>query len=526
MADETATDAFPVQWDDPADAETCWQYDPEHTPGAIEPLAFDLGLGPFIEGFGWGLRPRVFNYYPFFRWQQRAAASGEDAPPSASDFERLREAGRRWEDEILPEVLGHIERFRTADFAAMSNEQLAEEIERLPELRRRSGELHTLSITPPHMALTALMRVYHELTGGDELSAIRLVQGYGNKSVEAGDALWRLSRIAANLPSVKERILALEDGKTAQMLDELRRDADARPFVEALDSFLEEFGWRSGASLFGVTWVEDPSVPLTMLRAYLETEGYDPAEERRRLAEERDGAVEQALAGLDGDGRERLRDAIDTAKEVLHLTEDHNFYIDQRLYTMPRRLVLEAGRRLASAGVVAEPGDVFFLHLGEFCAALRGDSAEVSALSAQRRREFDRWRQVKPPAYVGAPPPKGAEPRPPASRPERTGDLTGTGASAGVARGPVRVVRTLDEAGRLRPGDVLVTRVTLPPWTPLFAVACAVVTEVGGMLGHTATVAREYGIPAVLAVRDATFLLQDGQLAEVDGSRGVVRVVG
>ena len=78
----------------------------------------------------------------------------------------------------------------------------------------------------------------------------------------------------------------------------------------------------------------------------------------------------------------------------------------------------------------------------------------------------------------------------------------------------------------MRPGDVLVCPVTQPPWTPLFGVASAVVTEVGAVLGHTAIVAREYGIPAVIAVRDATRLLKDGQLIEVDGSAGVVRVIG
>jgi pyruvate,water dikinase len=92
-----------------------------------------------------------------------------------------------------------------------------------------------------------------------------------------------------------------------------------------------------------------------------------------------------------------------------------------------------------------------------------------------------------------------------------------------VARGPARVLASLNEAGRFKPGDVLVTRTTMPPWTPLFAVAAAVITETGGILSHAAVTAREYGLPAVLCVQNATRLIRDGQAVEVDGSKGTIR---
>ena len=84
---------------------------------------------------------------------------------------------------------------------------------------------------------------------------------------------------------------------------------------------------------------------------------------------------------------------------------------------------------------------------------------------------------------------------------------------------------SLAEAERLQPGDVLVARTTMPAWTPLFAVASALVTEVGGMLSHAAVTAREYGLPAVLGVPDATKRIRDGQLVEVDGAEGLVRII-
>jgi pyruvate,water dikinase len=103
--------------------------------------------------------------------------------------------------------------------------------------------------------------------------------------------------------------------------------------------------------------------------------------------------------------------------------------------------------------------------------------------------------------------------------------VKGLPGSAGVARGTARVIRSLAEAGKLQPGDVLVAVSTEPPWTPLFATASAVVTDSGGVLSHSAVVAREYRIPAVVGTGHATSTFHDGQLLEVDGNAGTVRVV-
>ncbi|MDQ3547566.1 MAG: PEP-utilizing enzyme, partial [Chloroflexota bacterium] len=103
--------------------------------------------------------------------------------------------------------------------------------------------------------------------------------------------------------------------------------------------------------------------------------------------------------------------------------------------------------------------------------------------------------------------------------------LNGAAGSPGVVQGTARVVRSLADAGRIGPGDILVAPTTAPPWTPLFATVAAVVTDTGGVLSHCAVVAREYRIPAVVGTGTATTAIQDGQLIEVDGDRGIVRIV-
>ncbi|MER3459605.1 MAG: hypothetical protein C4309_14180, partial [Chloroflexota bacterium] len=103
--------------------------------------------------------------------------------------------------------------------------------------------------------------------------------------------------------------------------------------------------------------------------------------------------------------------------------------------------------------------------------------------------------------------------------------LYGHPGARGLARGPARVLRSLAEVTRLQPGDILVTETTAPPWTPLFAIVAAIVTDTGGVLSHAAILAREFGIPAVVGTGQATKLIRDGQMLEVDGSAGLVRII-
>src|SRR5438132_1202869 len=405
-----------------------------HTPDVTTPLSFDLYMEPFIRGFGM-LRLCQQNYYVYMH--QPAM------PPSAPGpvpLDAIHAGARRWREEIIPEVRGIDQHYLTTDFDSMSAEELAAELDRLADVRVRCGQLHTMATLPWWMGMMSLIETVRELTGGDDLAALRLVQGYGNKSVEAGERLWQLSRLAESIPEARDKLLALADA---------------------------------------------------------------PADKQ--------------LAAVD----------------VASILEDHNYYIDQRVGVLPRRLVLDAGRRLTSAGTLDDATDVFYLRRDELRSALLGSSEGLAALAEDRRKEMVRWAQVRPPQTVGAPPVATAtEDEDPDRfwgthklRSDRPGELKGNGASAGVGRGPARVLATLNEAGRFQPGDVLVTRTTMPPWTPLFAVASAVVTETGGILSHAAVTAREYGLPAVLCVENATGLIRDGQPVEVDGSNGTVRIL-
>jgi pyruvate,water dikinase len=500
-----------------------------HTPDVTTPLSFDLYMEPFIRGFGM-LRLCQQNYYVYMHQPAMPPSTPGPAP-----LEAIHAGARRWREEIMSEVRGFDEHYLVTDFESMSADELVAELERLVDVRVRCGQLHTMATLPWWMGMMNLIGTVRELTGGDDLAALRLVQGYGNKSVEAGKALWRLSRLAGSIPETRDALLTLANAPASKQLAALADKREAAPFLEEFRTFLDVFGWRSGLFEFSApTWFEDPAVPLDQVRAFLAMPDYDFEAEQRKQADERERYVSETMAPLQPEQRKRLQAAIDAAVDAAPILEDHNYYIDQRVGVLPRRLVLAAGRRLTSSDALAEPAEVFYLRRDELRSALLVSREGIAALAEDRRQEMARWAQITPPQTVGAPPKAEASSQDEDPdrfwgthklRSDRPGELRGNAASAGVGRGPARVLATLNEAGRFQPGDVLVTRTTMPPWTPLFAVASAVVTETGGILSHAAVTAREYGLPAVLCVENATRLIRDGQPVEVDGSNGTVRIL-
>jgi pyruvate,water dikinase len=188
---------------------------------------------------------------------------------------------------------------------------------------------------------------------------------------------------------------------------------------------------------------------------------------------------------------------------------------------------LRVGRRFVQAGILTDPRDVFFLHVEEVSRALR-DPPDLRRLVADRRADHERWSAVRPPKYLGKPPASDAPPnRFEPKTVEQTDDrvLQGVGACAGTARGAARIVRSPQDFGRVQPGDVLVCPSSNPSWVPLFGIIAGLVTNTGGVLSHAAVVAREFGVPAVVGTGDATQRLRDGQLLEVDGTVGEVRLL-
>ncbi|MEQ7005893.1 PEP/pyruvate-binding domain-containing protein [Actinopolymorpha sp. B17G11] len=308
---------------------------------------------------------------------------------------------------------------------------------------------------------------------------------------------------------------------------------------QGLEDFLRSYGHRAVAEIdLGMPrWSDDPRHLLGVLTNYLRMAEPDAGAASPDRLFARGVAEAEAMVGTLADraarrGRLRgraVRALLGRARQLAGVRELPKFHLVQAIATARHQLAL-VGAALTSSGRIAQPDDVFFLDLAEARAAL--DGADLAEVVTERRQAYDdelRRRRIprvmlsdgtEPEAQLQADGQKGG----PSGESDvgSDGRLVGTPASAGIVTGTARVI--LDPVGaRLEPGEILVAPSTDPGWTPLFLTAGGLVMEMGGANSHGAVVAREYGIPAVVGVHDATERLTTGQQVTVDGTTGTVR---
>ena len=561
---------FPVVWDDPRDAKVTWDLMPLSAPTPLLTnsflKAFLLGSLPSFERAGLPISIRMIrvNTYPYF------AIVPKDAPPEAvmkgmgllsraapgvfklmmgqmaGGMSKKSEAALNpiierfetyWRDEILPEIKQHLAYFESCDLRGLSLDQLRAHLAETVKRVGLMGALHGI-ILPSAYALSQFEEFYGELfEGATTLDALQLTQGFDNKILEGDRALWRLSRAALAAPEVRAILSGHAPG---EVIPALEKSAACQPFLADLRGWLAQYGQRlnSAFALGEPSWIEDPTPAIEYLQADLGQAEPRPGMDLAAMGAAREQAVATARARLAGYPQPvvaRFETLLKAAQAAVIVLEDHNFWIDQHLFFHVRRVIMEFGQRLAQAGTLAAATDVFYFTPEELQSA---QDLPLRRLAAERRAEIERFSHVTPPPKVGTMPAfemtgGGAVMRAmskgelgtPNTGPRQANGVKGIAGSAGVVRGPARLIHSLAEAGNLQQGEVLVTRTTLPPWTPLFATAAAVVTDTGGVLCHAAIVAREYHIPAVVGTDYATSTFNDGQLLEVDGNAGTVRVV-
>jgi pyruvate,water dikinase len=270
---------------------------------------------------------------------------------------------------------------------------------------------------------------------------------------------------------------------------------------------------------------------LEAVKLYLRGKGADPHERQASLEASRLQAAETVLPRTRGLKRWAFTKTLRWAQSLAEIREDALADIGLG-YPVLRRILHELGRRLVDVRAIGEPGDVFWLRqeeLEQAAAALeRGEQVPSLAARIQERTAFARAaKRVTPPPML--PPSKkkvmgfSVEGVVAADESSHTGNtIKGMGTSAGQVTAPACVLHGPGDFDQMQPGCVLVAGITTPAWTPLFTMAVAVVTDIGGPLSHGSIVAREYGIPAVMGTGVATKRIQNRQTITVDGAAGTV----
>jgi pyruvate,water dikinase len=559
---------FPVEWEE-GERELFWVLDDLHCPNPLSPLFFDLGgwwltcdhmFRRFGTPFACDWIAKNVNGYLYTAAIPadpaiRVEASEHQAryvPRVPHDPEYASTMGAYlgavlphyagsfldwWRDRLRPEIernFAYLDGFDT-DHASLV--ELAVLLEDAIDVHDRHWKIHWLLNFAQFSATMALNATIQEVKGEVDSALVgRLQSSLEDRNWDSIEALWRMKE---EIKGDEELRRAFAGDTAADVLRALGSSARGRTFLaERLEPYQQEFGYKAiwSHELSFPTWRENPAPIVEAVRGYLETD-YDYPAAIAAVRADLDAAVAELLDGVpEGEGRNRLREALELSLRMNPLTPDHHFYIDQGTNARLRLVAIAIGRKLVEAGALDDPEDVVYLRYNE----LRRLTADPSALDARslvraRRDERERQALIRPPEWIGTATEEalafpyltlwGFPEKFHRQAPKKVGEVHGLGASPGVAEGTARKVASLDEFDQVREGEILVCQMTNPAWVVLFTKIAGLVTDAGGVASHPAVVAREFGIPAVVGTSVATERIGTGDRVRVNGTSGVVEVL-
>jgi rifampicin phosphotransferase len=525
-----------------------WELDPVHFPRPVTRYWAEMHPEPFVRGFseftrfyGMLLDTLTYAYVNGFAYASMRPVADDEVP---ARFQRAEEVFERklwreqlgdWDETFKPaSIIAHRE-LQSVEPDALSDDDLVAYLSRCRD--------HHAEMIYQHMRFTAaamlptgdLLAHVGGWTGLPPAHLLGMMQGASPVSAGASAESERLIAAVAKDPSARQ--LLESDGAPADILEGLRSlkgDTGA-----AASAYLDLVGYRllDGFDIGGRYALELPDVLLRAIRAAIEAGGTPESGAEDRIAEVRAQVPEQHQQQFD--------ELLAEARLMYRLRDERGVYSDIWASGIMRRAVLGAGRRLAGQGRIHDAEHLVDAGFDEMRSLLSGaDGPSADELAAR----FD-WRTShdakEAPAVLGPEPPPPPDPSglPPApARVMRAigiaiGALFGSSdavheeqvvrglaASGGTYEGPARRVSDPSEFDRIVEGDVLVTESTTEAFNILLPLLGAIVTDSGGLLSHSAIVAREYGIPGVVGTREATDRIADGVTLRVDGDAGEVTI--
>jgi pyruvate,water dikinase len=500
------------------------------------------GTSDFARYYGMLIGALEMQYVNGIAYSQMQPAPEEEIPQR---FERAEEAMtgklwreqlREWDETVKPSSIATHREIQAVDPDALSDAELAKYITRCRD--------HHAAMISQHMRYTAAAMIptgdflahVGDWTGLPPAELLGLMRGAAPVSAGGSDELERLTAAIGNDATARELLQSQDDpAKVLEALRVLPGEAGS-----AISGYLDLVGCRplDGFDICEASALELPDALLRSIRVAALGRDLDTSTVDDRIAGVRAKVPEEHRAEFD--------DLLAEARLLYRLRDERGIYSDIWASGLMRRAVLAGGRRLASRGRIHDAEHLVDAGVDEMCSLItdsEGPSADELAARFTRRGTYS---AKDAPPFLGAPPPPAPDPSglpPTVARLMRaTGIalgsvfgsseveheehlLRGLAASPGTYEGPARRVSGPSDFGRIAQGDVLLTESTTEAFNILLPLLGAIVTDNGGLLSHSAIVAREYGIPGVVGTRDATDLIPDGSRVRVDGTAGEVTLL-
>ncbi|HUU25688.1 MAG TPA: PEP-utilizing enzyme [Methyloceanibacter sp.] len=508
----------------------------------MHPAACLKGVQEFTRFYGMLIDALEYQYVNGFAYRTVRPLAETEVPQRMQRAEEViqrklwREQLRDWDETVKPASVKAHKELQSVDPASLSDKDL---VDHLTRCRNRHAEMIC-----QHMRFTAAAMVptgdflahVGDWTGLPAADLLELLRGTSPVSAGASAELDHL--IASIKQDAAAQKLLESNDNPGRLLNALRRQKSETG--AAASAYLDLVGYRllDGFDISGPVALELPDVLLRAIRAAVAGNGH------------RSSNVEDRIADISGQVPHQHRAQFDELLEEARLTyrirDERGVFSDIWASGIMRRNVLAGGQRLAGKGRIHDAAHFVDAGFEEMCSLL-SDADGPSADELARRFEFRTSHSAKEaPSVLGPPPPPPPDLSglpPAAARIMRAIDISlgalfgsseaqhdvdmlrGLAASRGVYEGPARRVSNPAEFDRIIKGDVLVTESTTEAFNILLPLLGAIVTDSGGLLSHSAIVAREYGIPGVVGTREATDRIADGARVRVDGNTGEVTVL-
>ncbi len=509
----------------------------------VHPDAMQRGVRDFTSFYGMLIDTLDYQYVNGFAYMSPRPVAPEEAPARFQRAEEVfagklwREQVQAWDETVKPASIAAHREIQSVDPTALSDEELVAYLGRCRD--------HHSAMLSQHMRHTAAAVVptgdflahAGAWTGLPSSELLGLMAGASPVSAGASGELEQLITAVARDPRATE--LLNSDGDPASVIEELR-SLDGGTGA-AVSDYLDLVGNRllDGFDIAEPRAIELPDVLVRAIRIAVERTDGEGSDIDARITAVRDQVPPEHQAEFD--------ELLGEARLTYRIRDERGVFSDIWASGLMRRAVLGAGERVAARGLIHEPEHLIYAGFDEMCSLVR-DGVGPSADELAARAAFRATHSAKEaPAVLGDsphPPPDPSGLPPAAGRmmgaigivmgelfgssqaEHEEQKLRGLAASRGVYEGPARCISGPAEFNRIVKGDVLVTVSTTEAFNILLPLLGAIVTDSGGLLSHSAIVAREYGIPGVVGTRDATERIADGTLVRVDGDAGEVAVLG
>jgi pyruvate,water dikinase len=491
--------------------------------------------------------PYVFQNYNMLweKWLQKFQALGKEMESLEVAKELVKYVP---DDEVIPVVKGYTQSYDVlASFNILIN------------MIFKLWQWHFEYLNLAYAAYLMFADAARKLFPGIKESTIgKMVAGADVTMFRPEEELCRLSRLA-----LAERPVAnilKKDMSAEKRIQELKTTEGGRKWLEELERVKEPWFYVScGSGWFHYegSWVNKMDVPFTYMQSYVQRLEKGETIERSltAISEERERIVEEYRKLIKSeDDRKSFNDAFGIVRTIYRYAEDHIFWVEHWLHTIWFKKVREFGKLLTDNKILKKVDDIFLFNRFEVPMLLE-DLVTTWALgegvpsrskfwmekAAKREKILDEAKKWMAPPALGIPPEEIVEPftimlwgvtsaqidewMKGAGAEKDVTEIKGFASSAGVAEGPARVLKLLEDIVTLKDGEIMVAPTTNPSWAPVFTKIKAAVTDIGGLTSHAAIVSREYGLPSVTGTGVATSVIKTGDIIKVDGTTGTVMIV-